>query len=244
MVFGAITIQEELPVRNAQIDENRRMDFRIGVNVGDVLVDGDNLYGDGVNIAARLESIAAPGNICISGSVYAMVKNKLSYGFEDIGQQTMKNIPEPVSAFRLIPRLNAPQVSMATRSVRKFAMPIAAALAVIIIAGAGILLWAGPGKDRTVTPVDPAPVASMPAGPSAASPTSQSASPAATPAPAPIVPAFTNQILRTEPAIGQLPAGAKVMVDDGTCPAGQLKQVVIGDSRTGQPRLRTCVPHP
>jgi class 3 adenylate cyclase len=97
----AITIQEELRVRNAQIDENRRMDFRIGINVGDVLVDDGNLYGDGVNIAARLESIAAPGNICISGSVFALVKNKLSYGFEDIGPQLVKNIPEPVPAFRL-----------------------------------------------------------------------------------------------------------------------------------------------
>ena len=99
----AITIQEELRVRNAQIDEKRRMDFRIGINVGDVLVDRNNLYGDGVNIAARLESIAAPGSICISGSVFALVKNKLSYGFEDIGLQSMKNIPEPVSAFRLAP---------------------------------------------------------------------------------------------------------------------------------------------
>ena len=97
----AITMQEELRVRNAQIDEKRRMVFRIGINVGDVLVDGDNLYGDGVNIAARLESIAAPGGICISGSVFTLVKNKLTYGFEDIGLQAMKNIPEPVSAFRL-----------------------------------------------------------------------------------------------------------------------------------------------
>jgi adenylate cyclase len=70
----AITIQEELRVRNAQIDENRRMDFRIGINVGDVLIDGDNLYSDGVNIAARLESIATPGGICISGSMFTLVK--------------------------------------------------------------------------------------------------------------------------------------------------------------------------
>ena len=97
----AITIQDELRVRNAQLDEKRRMQFRIGLNVGDVLVDGTNLYGDGVNVAARLESIAQPGGICISGSVFALVKNKLSYGFEDIGPQQVKNIPEPVSAFRL-----------------------------------------------------------------------------------------------------------------------------------------------
>lgn len=97
----AITIQDELRVRNAQIAQEHRMEFRIGLNVGDVLVDGDNLYGDGVNIAARLEAIAAPGNICISGSVFALVKNKLSHGFEDIGPQLVKNIPEPVPAYRL-----------------------------------------------------------------------------------------------------------------------------------------------
>ena len=129
----AITIQEELRVRNAQIDENRRMDFRIGINVGDVLVDGDNLYGDGVNIAARLESIAAPGNICISGSVFSLVKNKLSYGFEDIGLQTMKNIPEPVSAFRLTPRPSATQAWLS----RKRLITAGAVLAILLIVGVG-----------------------------------------------------------------------------------------------------------
>jgi len=128
----AITIQEELRVRNAQIEENRRMDFRIGINVGDVLVDGDNLYGDGVNIAARLESIAAPGSICISGSVFALVKNKLSYGFEDIGLQTMKNLPEPVSAFRLAPSSITKQAPSATRSVHGWALPVAAVANVLL----------------------------------------------------------------------------------------------------------------
>ena len=120
----AITIQEELRVRNAQIAENRRMLFRIGVNVGDVLVDGDNLYGDGINVAAQLESIAEPGNICISGSVFALVKNKLSYGFEDIGPQTVKNIPDPVPAFRLIHGSGASQVPVAVRSSRRWALPV------------------------------------------------------------------------------------------------------------------------
>jgi len=129
----AITIQEELRVRNAQIDENRRMDFRIGINVGDVLVDGDNLYGDGVNIAARLESISTPGNICISGSVFSLVKNKLSYGFEDIGLQTMKNIPEPVPAFRLTPRSSAPQAWQS----RKRLITAGVVLAILLIVGVG-----------------------------------------------------------------------------------------------------------
>jgi class 3 adenylate cyclase len=163
----AISIQEELRVRNAQIAENRRMDFRIGINVGDVLVDGDDLYGDGVNIAARLESIAAPGNICISGSVFALVKNKLSYGFEDIGPQTMKNIPEPVAAFRLTPALSAPQAPAAARSARGWALPMAAAAAAAVIAGAGIFYWAGRGSERIARPVKVPPPVSAP--PSSAS---------------------------------------------------------------------------
>jgi class 3 adenylate cyclase len=131
----AITIQEELRVRNAQVDENRRMELRIGINVGDVLVDGDNLYGDGVNVAARLEGIAAPGGICISGSVFALVKNKLSYGFEDIGPQAVKNIPEPVPAFRLTSGTTArPAVTIDRR--------LLAAAAVGVLLLIGIAGWA------------------------------------------------------------------------------------------------------
>jgi len=231
----AITIQEELRVRNAQIDEKRRMDFRIGINVGDVLVDGNNLYGDGVNIAARLESIAAPGSICISGSVFALVKNKLSYGFEDIGLQTMKNIPEPVPAFRLAPSSVTKQRPGAAR---KWIVPAAMASAIVVIAG--VFFWSERGKERVAVPVAVPPVAS------AASPPGPAASIAAPPATTPntLVPAFTSQILKVEPPIGQLPTGATVLVDDGTCPTGQLKQIIGGNVTTGQPRLRSCVPRP
>jgi class 3 adenylate cyclase len=97
----AMAIQEELRVRNAALVEGHRMHFRIGINIGDVMVDGENLLGDGVNVAARLESIAEPGGICISGSTFEQVKSKLSVGFEDIGPQEVKNIPYPVPAFRI-----------------------------------------------------------------------------------------------------------------------------------------------
>jgi class 3 adenylate cyclase len=97
----AISIQEELRVRNAELAEEQKMLFRIGINVGDVLVNGDDLLGDGVNIAARLEGIAQPGGICISGSTFEQVKNKLSIGFNDLGPQQVKNIPEPIAAFGL-----------------------------------------------------------------------------------------------------------------------------------------------
>lgn len=169
----AIALQEELRVRNAQIDENRRMDFRIGINVGDVLVDGDNLYGDGVNIAARLESIAAPGNICISGSVFTLVKNKLSYGFEDIGMQTVKNIPEPVPAFRLTLGSSPSGASAAAKSANKWVLSIAAVIAIIALAGTGIFYWAERGIERTTRHVDAPPPASAPGAstPSTSTPT-------------------------------------------------------------------------
>lgn len=95
----AIAIQDELRMNNAELAPENQMHFRIGINVGDVLIEGDDLLGDGVNVAARLEGLAAPGGICISGSTFEQVKNKLSIGFEDLGPQQVKNIPDPVTAF-------------------------------------------------------------------------------------------------------------------------------------------------
>jgi len=143
----AIAIQEELRVRNAEVDEKHRMEFRMGVNVGDVLVDGDNLYGDGVNIAARLESIATPGDIYISGSVFTLVKSKLSYSFEDMGPQSVKNLPEPVSTFRLTRARAA--------SVAKPRKPFVAAsvMAIPVVLIAGIAAWTFTASLRTGAPV-------------------------------------------------------------------------------------------
>ncbi len=98
----AISIQEELEVRNAELPDDRKMRFRIGINVGDVMIEGDDLFGDGVNVAARLEGIASPGGVCISASTFEQVKNKLSIGFEDLGPQVVKNIPHPVGAFQVL----------------------------------------------------------------------------------------------------------------------------------------------
>ena len=94
-------IQRALKERNAALPAGRRMEFRIGVNLGDVVVEGDRLYGGGVNIAARLEGLAEGGGICISGDAYRQVKNKLDIGFEDLGGQEVKNIAEPVRAYRV-----------------------------------------------------------------------------------------------------------------------------------------------
>jgi len=98
----AVEIQRELCARNAALAAGRRMEFRIGINVGDVLIEGERLYGDGVNIAARLEGLAEPGGICISGTVYDQVKNKLAIAFVELGEQRVKNIAEAVRAYRAL----------------------------------------------------------------------------------------------------------------------------------------------
>lgn len=99
----AVEVQKELSQRNAELPVDRRMDLRMGINLGDVIVDGDSLYGDGVNIAARLEPLANAGGVCISGSVYDNVKNKLQFQWESLGEQNLKNIAEPIRAYRLSP---------------------------------------------------------------------------------------------------------------------------------------------
>ncbi|MEE9610875.1 MAG: adenylate/guanylate cyclase domain-containing protein, partial [Desulfatiglandales bacterium] len=100
-VQGAVAIQRELKTRNAELPPHRQMEYRIGINVGDVLVEGVRLYGDGVNIAARLESLADGGGICISGTAYDQVKNKLSLGYEYQGEQAVKNITDPVRVYKI-----------------------------------------------------------------------------------------------------------------------------------------------
>src|SRR5215472_15247157 len=97
----AIDIQSTLKAENAKLPADRRMEFRIGVNLGDVMVEGEQIYGDGVNVAARLESLAEPGGICISSTVHDQVRYKLALAYEDIGEQTVKNIPHPVRAWRV-----------------------------------------------------------------------------------------------------------------------------------------------
>ena len=101
-VFSAVETQRRLAVLNAGETAAPPMQFRIGINLGDVMIDGGDLYGDGVNIAARLESLAEPGGICISGSVFEQVRKKLDIGFSFLGPREIKNIAEPVPAYRVL----------------------------------------------------------------------------------------------------------------------------------------------
>jgi TolB-like protein len=99
----AIDLQQGMTAANAKMPAERRIVLRIGVNLGDVMVEGSDLYGDGINIAARLEGIAEPGGILLAGSAYDQVRNKIEAGFEDLGSQSLKNIAEPVRVYRVRP---------------------------------------------------------------------------------------------------------------------------------------------
>jgi len=98
----AVHIQKELELKNADLPEHRRMAFRIGVNLGDVIEKGDTIYGDGVNIAARLESLADGGGICISGTAFDAVGKKLPLGYKFLGEQKVKNTEKPVRAYKVL----------------------------------------------------------------------------------------------------------------------------------------------
>jgi class 3 adenylate cyclase/ABC-type glycerol-3-phosphate transport system substrate-binding protein len=137
----AMAIQQELKARNAELPLHRRMEFRIGINLGDVVVEGERLYGDGVNIAARLESLAEPGGLCISGTVYEQIATKLALGYEDLGEQAVKNIGRPVRVYRVQPEPGTagPRRRRAPWKPRPWS---ALALAMLLLVGAGATaLW-------------------------------------------------------------------------------------------------------
>jgi len=140
----AVAIQRELKERNAELPETRRLEYRIGVNLGDVIEEGERIYGDGVNIAARLESLAEPGGICISGSVYSQVKNRLKLEYESLGEQEVKNIKEPVPVYRVLMMTESGEIvpgekKATSRIWRKVA--IALGVIVVLLAGAGAVIW-------------------------------------------------------------------------------------------------------
>ena len=98
----AVSLQRGLAERNASVPEAERIQVRIGINLGEVIVEGEDRYGEGVNIAARLQQLAEPGGICVSGKVAREVEKKLAFGFEPMGEQKVKNIAEPVQAYRVL----------------------------------------------------------------------------------------------------------------------------------------------
>jgi adenylate cyclase len=134
----AVEIQQVLRAKNAVLPENRRMDFRIGINLGDVIEEGDSIYGDGVNIAARLEGLAEAGGICISESAYQQIENKLPLRYDYMGEHEVKNIAKPVRVYRarIEPEAVPPKLGEEKEPARKgLSKAILAIIAVVVIAG-------------------------------------------------------------------------------------------------------------
>ena len=139
----AVEVQCAMVKRNAEVSEDRRIIFRMGINVGDIIVEGDDIHGDGVNIAARLESLAEPGGICIRRNVRNQVRDKLDLAFEDQGEIEVKNIARPMRVFRVV--LDEKAEALVTPVVHEVTKPVnrrwMVAAAVVLVAAVGGMLW-------------------------------------------------------------------------------------------------------
>ncbi|MEI7672224.1 MAG: tetratricopeptide repeat protein [Deltaproteobacteria bacterium] len=135
----AVGIQEELKDRNKELPEGRRMEFRMGVNLGDVVEEGNNILGDGVNVAARVQSLAEPGGISISGTAYDHVRNKLALGYDFLGEQSVKNIKEPVRVYRM--RMDPEAAIEKKAKPRQWQMATMCLAVVVIVVVAAIVIW-------------------------------------------------------------------------------------------------------
>ncbi len=140
----AVSVQKEFKARNAELPEDRRMEFRIGINLGDVIEEGDRIYGDGVNIAARLEALADPGGICISRTAFDHIESKLPLGYEFLGDQTVKNIARPVGAYRVLmePRITVAGTREEKRvGFRRWQWAALAMVAVLVVGAGALTIW-------------------------------------------------------------------------------------------------------
>ena len=190
----SIVIQQNLVGRNAALPKHHWIEYRIGVNLGDVIIETDDVYGDGVNIATRLEGIAQPGEVYISGGIYEQIKHKVVCGYESLGDRHVKNITDPVRVYRV---LSDPAALLQNRKRREGILIFLLSLSVLLIAGGAlwyILLQAGKLPNLVSAPVSPpaevqkAPAAKRPAPPAqpapTAAPTQQQAAPQPEPSPA------------------------------------------------------------
>ena len=156
----AVEVQGVLRVRNQSLSESSRMLFRIGVHLGDITAEGDRLYGDGVNIAARLESLAESGGICISGEVHSQVRSRLGLDFEDLSELPVKNIPEPVHVYRVKVEAETPSARSSRGRMRTRVL----VAGVVVLLGAGaVAAWRmlAPEPAGPTAVVDSAPIRSI-----------------------------------------------------------------------------------
>jgi len=179
----SIVIQQNLVGRNAAIPQHYWIEYRIGVNLGDVIIEIDDIYGDGVNVASRLEGIAEPGQVFISGGIYEQIKNKLVCGYESLGDRKVKNITDPVRVYRVLPDASA--FNRARNRRRENILIFLLGISVLIIAGGALWYmlqqqW-GRRVEQAAAPTSaPAPAAPKPAQ---SAPAVKQAAPAPSPAP-------------------------------------------------------------
>jgi adenylate cyclase len=156
----AVAVQKEIEARNEELPENRRMQFRIGINLGDVIQEEGRIYGDGVNIAARLEGLADPGGICISKTAFDHIESKLPYGYDFIGDQRVKNIAKPVGAYRVLldPRVTVSGKSIDKKPLVKRRIPILVGAATLFVLALAVGIWQFYARRP---PIEPASVEKM-----------------------------------------------------------------------------------
>lgn len=181
----AIVIQQNMVGRNAALPKLHWIEYRIGVNLGDVIIEVDDVYGDGVNVASRLEGIADPGQVYISGGIYEQIKHKLVCGYESLGDRKVKNITDPVRVYRVLPD---PAAFHRTRRRRENILIVLLSLTLLVIAGGVLWYFLIPphGKVANQASVSPSPTAQPPKAPLSPAPAPKPAASQPQPLPSPI----------------------------------------------------------
>ena len=151
-------IQSSIENENANLPKERRMEFRIGINLGDVIQDGERIYGDGVNVAARMESLAVAGGICVSGSAYDQIENKFTFGCEYLGEQTVKNISTPIRVYRLKRNGASHECKVGVQKRKSLKrLILAVVLGLLMFTIGGLVIWNFYPRHNTGT-IEPAPI--------------------------------------------------------------------------------------
>jgi class 3 adenylate cyclase/Ca2+-binding EF-hand superfamily protein len=264
----AVAVQKELEARNAHLPEHRRMQLRIGINLGDVIEEGDKIYGDGVNIAARLEALADAGGICVSRTAFDHIESKLPLGYEFLGEKTVKNIARPVGAYRVLlePRVTVVgELAPKRRLGRPLKALAAAGLLVLLAAISLAVLKSGllsPRPEKQATPAIAPPAPSPPLTQAAPAPAVPPAPAKTTPAPRALPPRAVlprptpkTQVASPEPvspppqeihpATGPTPAPpAEALTKRSVSPQASPPAPVTPETHAAAPLPRTPAPAP